>query len=214
MTPIIRRSVYLALLFCCFTLPATAQEPDSTKRGDNYYHSGKQSSEFSFFAATRQRNQQRQTNSCWAACIQMLLNSHGMFVTQRELMRDLFGNLPDIPAFHEDILTALSESRAIKRGAKKLEYEVFEVAYPEELTSVVQKRGPMIVEIDSPGDSLRHIVVLSEIFYSNTLYENPVIDKVVLRDPWPTGSPRLELSWIQFKTRKPLVFSIWFKEKS
>ncbi|MGH1365705.1 MAG: hypothetical protein ACRBF0_19245 [Calditrichia bacterium] len=214
MTQSLRQSSYLILLIMLIILPETVSGQDSTSIGENYYHSGKRAQEFSFFAATRQRNTQRQINSCWAACVQMLLNSHGMFITQRELMRHLFGNLPDVPAFHEDIMIGLSELRPVQRAGREVEYKIFELNFPEELTQVFHKRGPLIVELNSPEDSSRHIVVLSELFYSNTLYDTPVVDKVVLRDPWPTGSPRMELSWIQFKARKPLVFSLWFKDKS
>ena len=45
--------------------------------------------------------------------------------------------------------------------------------------------------------------------YSVDNWNNPIIDKVVLRDPWPNNPSRVEMRWNTFLSRNPEFFKVW-----
>ena len=73
-----------------------------------YFVAGVQSSEFQFAAAPDVGGRQRQSNWCWAACGQMVLNNHGLRVTQEQVVQRIFGESVNAPGQPAQILAALS----------------------------------------------------------------------------------------------------------
>lgn len=73
-----------------------------------YFAAGVSSSEFKYFAAPERGGRQRQQNWCWAATVQMVLNYHGLYVSQEQIVGRIFGNLVDRPGQPHEILEALS----------------------------------------------------------------------------------------------------------
>ena len=78
--------------------------------GQNYFSCGVPSAEFEFMRATSiNKGEQIQSNWCWAACVQMVLNYHGLYVSQIDVVTRIYGS-PYInePADEGKILAALS----------------------------------------------------------------------------------------------------------
>src|SRR5262245_47098196 len=90
-----------------FSLTAGSRA-DILQIGPNSYIAGIQTREFQYFAAPEVAGRQRQQNWCWAACVQMVLNYHGLYVTQEQVVQRIFGQQADSPADENRILTALS----------------------------------------------------------------------------------------------------------
>ena len=76
--------------------------------GNNYYIAGVPSDQFEYFTAAQQGGRQRQSNWCWAACIQMVLNYHGLYITQEQIVQRVFGMQVNSPGQPQQILAALS----------------------------------------------------------------------------------------------------------
>ena len=93
-------SVLLALLVVC---PGTAAA-DTLPLGDTgYFVAGVKSEEFVHFAAPESAGKQRMENWCWAACIQMVLNYHGLYVDQQDIVTRIYGAAIDRPANGESL---------------------------------------------------------------------------------------------------------------
>ena len=91
-----KKLIWGCLLFASL-LPGLGRA-DMQQLGPNYFAAGVVSGEFEFFAAPQQQGRQRQQNWCWAATTQMVLNYHGLYVTQEQVVARIFGKLVDSPA--------------------------------------------------------------------------------------------------------------------
>src|SRR5207253_8273207 len=88
---------------------AKAQPASIQPIGPGIWAAGIPSNEFEFFAAPETEGHQRQSNWCWAASVQMVLNYRGVPVTQEQVVQRIFaGAVPNVPGQPNQILTALS----------------------------------------------------------------------------------------------------------
>lgn len=166
----------------------------------NYFVAGVPSNEFEFFAAPQLQGRQRQKNWCWAATTQMVLNYHGLYVTQEQIVERIFGALIDAPGQPNQILEALSGWAPDVRGRFS---EIFASPYIFQGSDIVNDlayRWPLIVGLRQPSQ-VGHAYVLTAVFYSVGRYDQPFFHKVVLRDPWPCNPSRVEISWLEFQSR-------------
>src|ERR1041384_2557076 len=89
--------------------PAKGQQPSIQPIAPGIWAAGIPSNEFEYFAAPQTNGHQHQSNWCWAACVQMVLNYRGVAVTQEQVVQRIFGGAePNIPGQPDQILTALS----------------------------------------------------------------------------------------------------------
>ena len=172
--------------------------------GPNYFVAGVPGAEFRHFAA-RQRSQ----NWCWAATIQMVLNYHGLYVTQEQVVARVFGRLIDRPGRPEDILSALSGWAPDVRGRySSIQASPF-VFRGSEVVRDLMTRWPLIVGLRPPPNAPRgtpgHAFVLTAAYYSVDRFNEPVFLGVVLRDPWPGSPSRQEMTWLEFESRLMFV---------
>ena len=183
---------------------ASAQHlPTTYQVGPNLYQTGIPSGEFEYFAAADVGGRQRQANWCWAAAIQMVLNYHGLYVTQEQVVLHIFGSLADRPAASPEILRALSGWAPDTRGRFSSIHATPVVNHTAEIVQDLSLRWPLIVGLHQ--EPIGHAYVLTAVTYSvdpTTLW--PIIHSVVLRDPWPYASSRVQLSWTEFSSR--LIF--------
>ena len=105
--------VILLLFILIVTCPVMSQQisqaqPDIRQIQPGLYAAGVPSDEFEYFAAPQSSGRQRQTNWCWAASIQMVLNYHGINASQEEIVARCFGELVDRPGQPADILGTLN----------------------------------------------------------------------------------------------------------
>lgn len=196
------------LLAVLFVLPVSASA-DTVPVGDTgYFVAGVPSEQFVHFAAPESAGKQRMQNWCWAACIQMVLNYHGLYVDQQDIVGRVFGQAVDRPANGEQILAALSGWAPDSRGRRSA---IYADPYHVDAATIVNdldKRWPLIVGLAGPrGMATGHAYVLTAVYFSKDNFGNPTIHRVVLRDPYPGYPSRQEmdindfLQRLQFATR-------------
>lgn len=183
------------------TFLAAPARADLEQLGPNYFVAGVRSGEFDFFAAPLQEGRQRQQNWCWAATVQMVLNYHGLRVSQEAVVARIFGALVDRPGDPAQILEALSGWAPDVRGRFSQIYATPYVMRGSEIVQDLAHKWPLIVGLRQPNAQIGHAYVLTAVFYSVGPGNEPVFDKVVLRDPWPTNESRIELGWNEFRAR-------------
>jgi ABC-type bacteriocin/lantibiotic exporter with double-glycine peptidase domain len=205
LSPVYRKlflSISLAILFAG---PAYAEVQ---KIGPNLYVAGVPSEQFEYYAAPSQAGRQRQTNWCWAATVQMVLNYHGLYVKQEEIVQRIYGAQIDRPASPAQILAALSGWAPDTRGR----YSSIQASpYTISASQIVQdlsNRWPLIVGLKTAKGG-GHAVVLTAIYYSIDQRNNPVFQRVVIRDPWPGHPSRQELTWTEFQNRLTFMSHVY-----
>jgi len=170
-----------------------------TQIGPGRYVAGILSDQFQYFAAPEDNGRQRSANWCWAACIQMVLNYHGLYVTQEDIVTRIYGQLVDQPGQPEQILQALSGWAPDTRGRYST---ILAEPYSITATSLVSDlayRWPLIIGLR--GEPVGHAYVLTAVTYEVDTWNNPVFRSVVLRNPWPGSPSREEMSWEEFRSR-------------
>lgn len=150
------------------------------------YYAGIPSNQMNYFSAAQQNSQW-----CWAASIQMVLNGYGVNITQSQIVQrtygtDDYGNLPNWPGTFQAIHNNLNNwsfdnsgrpyrvSAAIGMGAPT----------PSILVNELLAGKPLIVGYKSSSNS-GHAVVVTAVSYYGTP-NNPNIQSIVVRDPWPS----------------------------
>ena len=177
-----------------------AQQRAITKLGQNYFFAGPPSNEINSIAST-----QRCQNWCWATCIQMVLNYHGLFVKQEQIVQKVYGSLPCKTGSAQHIMKALSGWASDTRGRFSQIHYQYGVYNGSDIVDQLSRRWPIIVGLRGEG----HAYVLSAIYYSIDQSNNPIIDKVVLRDPWPTNPSIKKMTWNTFLSKRPEFFKVW-----
>ncbi|MEO1653094.1 MAG: papain-like cysteine protease family protein [Bacteroidota bacterium] len=182
----------------------------------NYFACGVPSGEFEFMRATSvNRGSQVQSNWCWAACIQMVLNYHGLYVNQMDVVTRIYGSpYVNQPANERQILAALSGWAADTRGRYSAIHAYGGYTSVQEIVNGLAGKWPLIVGLSNPNGGVGHAYVLTGIYYQNQYdyYGNVtgfIPDKVVLRDPWPGNRSRQEFSWREFQSRCFMAVKVW-----
>jgi hypothetical protein len=201
----------ITVLFVCFTILKSnfVVGQSISQLGANYFSAGIPSQEFEFYAAAEYSGKQRQANWCWAACVQMVLNYHGLYVVQEQVVQKIYGTLVDQPAGQQQIMTALSGWAPNYQGRISQIYCQSGFTSINEITNNLAYKWPLIVGLKNPQGGVGHAYVLTAIYYSTDMYNNTLPDKVVLRDPWPGSPSRQEMSWYEFSNRVTMAFKVW-----
>jgi ABC-type bacteriocin/lantibiotic exporter with double-glycine peptidase domain len=195
------------LRFLFFSLSAFALlddcRADIKQLNYNLFVAGVPSVQFDFYVV-----KQRKMNWCWAASVQMVLNYHGLFVKQEEIVQRIYGDQVDLSAQPSQILAALSGWAPDTRGS----YSAIQASpYTINGSQIVQDlayKWPLIAGLSYP-DGRGHAVVLTAIVYSVDQFNNPIFQKVVIRDPWPENPSKQELSWTEFQQRLSFLSHVY-----
>lgn len=193
------KNLTLGFLMLVSLIPNHGQA-DIQQLGPNYFVAGISTGEFEFFTAPQQNGRQRQSNWCWAATTQMVLNYHGLYVSQEQIVARIFGNLIDAPAQPQQILAALSGWAPDTRGRFSQIFANTYVLQGSDIVNDLANKWPLIVGLKQPSQ-IGHAYVLTAVFYTVGPGNQPIFDKVVLRDPWPSNESRIEMSWQEFQSR-------------
>lgn len=177
--------------------------------GSNYFVAGVPTNEFDAWAAERVKGNQRQANWCWAACSQMVLNYHGIYISQEQIVTKIYGGLIDRPANESQIRRALSGWAPNIQGRVSNIYCESGLTSVNEITQALIYKWPLIVGLRNPNGGVGHAYVLTAIYYSIDRYNNTIPKKVVLRDPMPRIDGEIEMSWNQFSNLLMMVFKVW-----
>lgn len=192
-------SILFISLFLCKEV--NAQERAIKQLGQNYFVAGSLTEDINRIAA-----KQECQNWCWAASIEMVLKYHGLFVNQEQIVQKVYGlPLPCRTGNAQHIMNALSGWAPDSRGRFSQIYSQYGVYNGSDVVDQLSRRWPIIVGLRGEG----HAYVLTAIYYSVDQFNNPIIDKVVLRDPWPTNPSRKEMNWNTFISNQPEFFKVW-----
>lgn len=181
------------------------QAPIITRLGPNYFSAGVPSMAFYPVASI---GRQRCPEWCWAASCQMVLNFHGLYVTQEQIVNRIFGSLECEGGTDEDILTALTGWAPDVRGRFSEIHSEDGLISPTDIVRNLGFQWPLIVALNN-DDGSGHAEVMTAVYYSVDQFNNPIIDRVVLRDPWPLNPSRQEMSWREFTSRVRNIFRVW-----
>lgn len=185
-------------LLCVGLSPASA---DLAQLGPNLFAAGVPSDQFSYYASPGQAGRQRQSNWCWAASIQMVLNYHGLLVEQEAIVERIYGSQVDLPAQPPQILAALSGwAPDVRGGYSAVQASPYTYA-DSQIVVDLANRWPLIVGLMNPDGRGGHAVVLTGVTYSVDAYNNPLFHSFIIRDPWPNSPSRQELSYEEFRSR-------------
>ncbi len=178
--------------------------------GPNYFSCGIPTNEFEYMRATSlDRGEQIQSNWCWAACVQMILNYHGLKVNQIQVVTKIYGS-PYInqPANENQILYALSGWAPDVTGRFSSIHSLGGLSSINDIVNLLSYKWPLIVGLKNENSNIGHACVLTAIYYHATAY-GIMPDKVVIRDPWPGNVSRQELSWDEFMRRQFMIIKVW-----
>lgn len=202
--------ILAAVLFWLLAGPVHAQTVVELRPG--YYCAGIPSEEFEYYVAPETAGKQRQSNWCWAACIQMILNYHGVRVTQEQIVRRVFGTLVDSPAGPDAVLAALSGWAVTSKGKNVMISATPFIFSGSEIVYDLAYHWPLIIGLSTP-DVLGHACVLTAVSYTVDPYSNqPIFQSVVIRDPWPGRQSRIEMPWMEFYRRLTFIARVRVSE--
>jgi hypothetical protein len=171
-----RRWLTAAVFAICAVLPAAGQAqyvgiPSATF---NYVYSAQANSQW-----------------CWAASIQMILNYYGVDIAQEEIVRrsfgsDPYGNLPNWPGSFQVITANLNNWGIDANGQRYRVQAVFGNGppVPSMLLQELSNGQPVLIAYMT-GPSSGHAVVATAASYTPSP-AGPVVQSIVVRDPWPS----------------------------
>lgn len=166
--------------------------------GPNQFVAGVPTACFKFFAAPEMAGRQRQSNWCWAACVQMVLNCHGLRVSQEQVVERIFGARVNAPADFQQLLIALSGwAPSILGDYRRIVVNIRDLS-DGRVVDDLAKNCPRIVGLR--GSPVGHAYVLTAVHF-HLEGRRPVIDRYVLRDPNPRAPSRVELGRGDFRRR-------------
>ncbi|MBS1501504.1 MAG: C39 family peptidase [Bacteroidetes bacterium] len=147
---------------------------------------GIRSENFSYFASS-----QHNSNWCWAASLQMIFNYYGVNITQEQIVArsygvDPNGKLPNWTGNWRVITANLNNWSVDNNGRQYIVQAVFNrgPTKPAYLIRQLSQFHPVLIGCRS-GPNSGHAVVITACSYVQTYY-GPVIESIVVRDPWPS----------------------------
>lgn len=157
------------------------------------------SAQMNFYAAAQNNSQW-----CWAASIQMVLNYYGVNIQQEQIVartygRDPYGRLPNWTGSFGVITANLNNWNVDNRGRNYgVRASVNRGApTPTILIRELSQGRPVIVGYRS-GPNSGHAVVITAVSYTSSP-RGPVIQSVVVRDPWPSARNRRNNGRVEYR---------------
>ncbi|MFB9843548.1 C39 family peptidase [Mucilaginibacter ginsenosidivorans] len=147
---------------------------------------GIRSEDFKFYASP-----QHNSNWCWAASLQMIFNYYGVNITQEQIVARSYGIDPngELPNWTGSwqVITANLNNWSVDNSGRQ--YAVRAVFYqgapnPAYLIQELSRQHPILIGYQS-GPNSGHAVVITACSYTESYY-GPVIQSIVVRDPWPS----------------------------
>ena len=146
---------------------------------------------------------QVQSQWCWAASIQMVLNYYGVDITQEQIVArtygtDPFGRLPNWSGSFETITVNLNNWSVDNQGRP---YTVSASLVPGPpspaiLLQELSQQRPVIVGYRSGPNSGHAVVVTAASFVPSP--QGPIILSLVARDPWPSAENVFNLGRVEY----------------
>ena len=175
----IGRRGFLGGLAASLALVSTGAQAGGTcqagPNGTGYCTVGIQS-HIAHVAAAKQIN----TQWCWAACIETVFRYYGHPVNQVRIVKEVFGNIQNMPGMPHHILGALNRQWVDDRGQRfRCRGDALSANLLTAIDDLTFDR-PLIV------GTLGHAMVLTAMSYRQNRWTGAkVVDQMVVRDPWP-----------------------------
>jgi papain like cysteine protease AvrRpt2 len=177
------RAVAWLLLVAAVPRPVAAQPVLQT--------TGIPSAEFEHFFS-----EQRNSQWCWAAGIQMILNYYGIEISQEDIVRrsyrgtNPFGPLPNWPGSLPVITANLNNWGVDSKGRRYQVTAQFTAGAPAPavLKNELENKRPVLIGYMS-GSGGGHAVVGTAVSYIDTPI-GPDVEAITVRDPWPSQENR------------------------
>jgi len=168
-----------------FLLALSVGQPLRAQNQDPVYTVGIRTDLFNYFASP-----QHNSNWCWAASLQMIFNYYGISITQEQIVArsygvDPTGELPNWTGSWQMITANLNNWSVDNMGRQYIVRAVFNQGAPNPtylIQQLAESRPVLIGYQSGPGSG--HAVVITACTYTQTYY-GPVIQSIVVRDPWP-----------------------------
>lgn len=134
---------------------------------------------------------QRNSQWCWAASIQMVFNYYGVDIQQEQIVArtygvDPYGRLPNWGGNFQNITQNLNNWSVDNRGRPYVVTAMLGQGAPTPailLGELSQGRPLIIAYATGPGSG--HAVVVTGASYTPSPY-GPIIQSLIVRDPWPS----------------------------
>ncbi len=193
---------FIVLLLSANTQTAFAQAAPR----EHYYFAGfdANSYEYRWF-----QKKQKQSNWCWAACLQMILRTHDIKVSQKELVKQAFNDVVNRKLHSADIVSTFNDRR-YKSSSNDSIYRLYvrrKYCTERELINHLHSQRPLMVGLENYQDG-GHAYVLRAIYFTQDIRGNIWIDKVILVDPSPSENFIREMEWSEFLRHEPEYFII------
>ncbi len=176
-----------------------------SRLGPNYWVAGINSFEFYPVALI---GRQQCPEWCWAASSQMILNYHGLYVSQEQIVNKIFGSLECQAGTTDEIVEGLTGWAPDVRGRFSEIHSQSGLISPNDIVRNLAYKWPLLVCMNN-GEGGGHAVVLTAVYYSMDGENNVVIDKVRIRDPWPYNPSLQEISWDDFQAKVIDIVRVW-----
>lgn len=126
---------------------------------------------------------QRESNWCWAASIQMVLNLAHIPVTQDQIVKRIFGHKADSPATPAQIMKALDGWGSMYKGKQVSVTAFIEPSYDQVLLDL-SLNYPVILALKFKNSKVGHAVVVTAAQYK-VVDGKKQIQYFLVWDPWP-----------------------------
>ncbi len=216
------KKVFIALfLICLFNQPNSYAEMKMVGSSPPTFFSGISTQTLEFSSQPSSLGKQRRTNWCWAASIQMVLNYYDIPVSQEQVVSQMFGGyLPNATASSQQVLQAVNGWGITVYGQPKIirAMNIANLSVNRKNKIIIdslREDKPLIIGLAPRSGQTGHAYVLTAIKYyfpskNSPEYNNKkaVVDKVVLRDPWPLSPSKITMSGKEFFQRAFLCAKI------
>lgn len=126
---------------------------------------------------------QRQTNWCWAACIEMIFRYYGYVIPQEAIVQQTFGTIQDRAGSIENVLYNLNTIWIDSKGRRfQVQSGVLSAEYGIAAQELMQDR-PLILA--RAGRSVGHAMLLTALKYQRYPNGSGYVTQAIVRDPAP-----------------------------
>ncbi len=143
---------------------------------------------------------QKQSQWCWAACIEMVFRYWGHKVSQQEIVRRTWGSVVNMPAQPYQIVQALNRPWVDDNGVR------FTVAGDTFTANAMTAAQDLASDMPLIVGSLGHAMVVTAITYQGIpgMQQSVRVVGATVRDPWP-GRGKRELTIQEYLSTLLLV---------
>jgi hypothetical protein len=170
--------------------------------GPNMYVVGISRAYVNMWARPKVLGRQLESNWCWAASVQMVLNMAHIPVTQDQIVKRIFGRKENAPATPLQIIKALDGWTAIYDGKNVLVAAFIEPSYDQILLDLYLNY-PVILALKF-GGKIGHAVVITAAEYKVVNGKKQIMYFLV-HDPWPKNPSEEKVEPQLFKDIKGAI---------